>query len=525
MMNLFYHRCRVSTFKVQCSGHQKIAGIDNSKLRASSYKLYRWMCSRTRVTSTFSAQLQTICKATGLSKDAIINARRELQRINLISASLEGGPGGAYQFTMLNADNCPFPLDWDCKPWPRYFPVPSASMLSAIYANKWTGTAAFVYDALSEMMSKTGKNELQVKSQWFQTVSKNTLHASEELLEQTGFIRVKNSGLNRVIEILHPETSQSMPPKGADQEPTERAYYIDRDTGARKLLNEEDFTREVFETYFRKSLPRSAEWSPGHNAHCPFHDDQKPSLYINVETGQFICYACGVQGNKLVTFEMHLLDTDDVQEAWSSVAKRIGVQLCPRSRGKVTHRHVYRDEKGEPCYRVVRYEDGSASYQRYVGFGDLGPRYKPGLAGRRRILYNLPEVAAADVVLFVEGEKKADILTELRLLDSNGKPVATTTTGGADSWHIEHVEYLMGKRLVFLPDTDEPGQRYSADVQASLQRAGIEFQVVDFDGYGKDFRDYLTTHGTGGLLRFIKCDWLMSPEDREREEEEAQITI
>ena len=191
----------------------------------------------------------------------------------------------------------------------------------------------------------------------------------------------------------------------------------------------------------------------------------------------------------------------------------------------MTNKHVYRDEKGEPCYGVVRYEDGSASYQRYVGFGDLGPRYKPGLAGRRRILYNLREVIAAKVVLFVEGEKKADILTELRLSDSNGKPVAITTTGGADSWRIEHVEYLMGKRLVFLPDTDEPGQRYSADVQASLQRAGIDFQVVDFDDYGKDFRDYLTMHGMVGLLRFIECDWLMSAEDREREEEEAQIPI
>jgi hypothetical protein len=155
----------------------------------------------------------------------------------------------------------------------------------------------------------------------------------------------------------------------------------------------------------------------------------------------------------------------------------------------------------------------------------LGPKYKPGLAGRKRILYNLPEVIAAEVVLFVEGEKKADILTDLRLLDSNGKPVAITTTGGADSWRVEHVEYLTGKRLVFLPDTDEPGLRHSAGVQASLQRAGIEFRVVDFDGHGKDFRDYLTEHDVGGLLRFTNCDWLMSAEDREREEEAAKITI
>ena len=132
---------------------------------------------------------------------------------------------------------------------------------------------------------------------------------------------------------------------------------------------------------------------------------------------------------------------------------------------------------------------------------------------------------AAEVVLFVEGEKKADILRDLRLLDSNGKSVAITTTGGAGSWRIENVAHLMGKRVVLLPDTDEPGLRYSADVQASLGRAGIEFQVVDFADHGNDCRDYLTTHGVGELLRFIDCSWLMSAEDRERREEAQIIRI
>lgn len=522
MTNLFYHRCRVSTFKLQRSAHQKIIEIENSKLRASSYKLYRWMCSRMGATSTFSARLQAICKATGLSKDAIISARRELQRIHLIQAHLDGGPGGSYQFTVLNADNGLFALDWSSKPWPRYFVVPHASMLAAIYPQKWTGTDALIYDALLVQMTTTAKIELPLTSYWFKAVSKNTLSGSEQCLEHTGFIRIKKSAKNRVIEILNPETSQSMPFEGADQEPTERVYYVDKNTAQRRLLTDERFAPKELESYFRKSLPRSEEWSPGRNAHCPFHDDQTPSLDINAETGQFICYGCGVKGNKLVTFEMLLLDTDDVQEAWNSVAKKMGITLSPRSRGRVTNRHVYRDKKGDEWYMVLRYADGTASYRRYMGFGALGAIYKTGLNGRKRILYNLPEVSEADAVLFVEGEKKADILRDLRLLDSNGKPVAITTTGGAGSWRIENVEHLIGKRVVFLPDTDEPGLRYSADVQASLQRAGIEFQVVDFEGYGNDFRDYLTAHGVVGLLRFIESGWLMSAEERERRDE-AQI--
>jgi CHC2 zinc finger len=524
MTNLFYHRCRVSTFKVQCFAHQKITEIENSKLRASSYKLYRWLCSRAAGFS-ISAKLQAIRKATGLGNDAIINARRELRRINLISTNREGGPGGSYQFAVLNADNGLFAIDWSSKPWPRYFVVPHASTLTAIYPQKWTGTDALIYDALLVQMTTTGKNELSLTSHWFKEVSKNTLPDSEQTLEDTGFIRVKNGGKNRAIEILNPETSQSMPPKGADQEPTERVYYIDKNTTQRRLLTDEGFTPEILENYFRKSLPRGEEWLPGRNAHCPFHDDQTPSLGINVETGQFICYGCGVKGNKLATFEMQLLDTDDVQEAWGSVAKKLGITLCPRSRGKVTQRHIYRDEKGDECYMVLRYADDTASYQRYMGFGGLGGIYKAGLKGRKRILYNLPQVIAAEVVLFVEGEKKADILRDLRFLDSDGRLVAITTTGGAGSWRIENVEYLTGKRVVFLPDTDEPGLRYSAEVQVSLQRAGIEFQVVDFADHGNDFRDYLTAHGVVALLRFIDCGWLMSAEDRERREEAEIIRI
>jgi hypothetical protein len=509
---------------VQCSAHQKITEIENSKLRSSSYKLYRWLCSRAAGFS-ISAKLQAIHKATGLGNDAIINARRELRRINLILTNREGGPGGSYQFTVLNADDGLFALDWSRKPWPRYFVVPHASMLTAIYPQKWTGTDALIYDALLVQMTTTGKNELPLTSHWFNGVSKNTLSGSEQTLEDTGFIRLKNGGKNRVIEILNPETSQSMPPKGADQEPLDRVYYVDKNTTQRRLLTDEGFTPEIIENYFRKSLPRSEEWSPGRHAFCPFHEDDTPSLEITLETGQFNCQAGCIGGNKLVTFEMRLLDTDDVQEAWSSVAKKLGITLCPKSHGKVTHKHVYRDEKGEESYMVKRYADGTASYWRYMGFGAMGPLYKPRLAGRRRILYNLPEVIVAEVVLFVEGEKKADILRDLRLLDLNGKPVAITTTGSASSWRIENAEYLKGKRVVFLPDSDEPGLRHSADVQASLQRAGIEFQVVDFADHGNDFRDYLTKYGVGELLRFIDCGWLMSAEDRERREEAQIIRI
>jgi DNA primase len=35
---------------------------------------------------------------------------------------------------------------------------------------------------------------------------------------------------------------------------------------------------------------------------CPFHQDHKPSLRVNVETGSFRCMACGAKGGDVLAF-------------------------------------------------------------------------------------------------------------------------------------------------------------------------------------------------------------------------------
>src|SRR5262245_16643441 len=115
LTNLFYHRCRAATFKVQSAAFHTIIGITPGKLRASCYKLYRWMCSHARIPHTFEAKLAQIGKATGLSSEAIISARNELKVHNLIVAERLHGPGGGYQFTLLDADNLVLPLNWEMK--------------------------------------------------------------------------------------------------------------------------------------------------------------------------------------------------------------------------------------------------------------------------------------------------------------------------------------------------------------------------------------------------------------------------
>ena len=41
------------------------------------------------------------------------------------------------------------------------------------------------------------------------------------------------------------------------------------------------------------------------DAVCPFHQDRKPSLRINVEKGAYRCMVCGARGGDVLAFHMH----------------------------------------------------------------------------------------------------------------------------------------------------------------------------------------------------------------------------
>lgn len=50
---------------------------------------------------------------------------------------------------------------------------------------------------------------------------------------------------------------------------------------------------------------------------CPFHNDTRPSLSVNIETGAFKCHACGARGGDLIDFhrQRHGLGFKDAAQA------------------------------------------------------------------------------------------------------------------------------------------------------------------------------------------------------------------
>ncbi len=45
---------------------------------------------------------------------------------------------------------------------------------------------------------------------------------------------------------------------------------------------------------------------------CPFHDDTRPSLSLNMQHGGYICHTCGAKGDR-IAFYMHRFNVDFVQ--------------------------------------------------------------------------------------------------------------------------------------------------------------------------------------------------------------------
>ena len=254
---------------------------------------------------------------------------------------------------------------------------------------------------------------------------------------------------------------------------------------------------------------------------CPFHDDSLPSLSINLTKGIWHCHAganCG--GGGIVAFEERLGDDADVTSAVMRVKEKLGITVRPKPKSKpiVESEHVYHDAQRKPLYKIVRHSD-RASQRRYV----VG-KWRNGIQGVARPLYNLPAIADADLVIVTEGEKKADILTygaspfSPLVLDPDGRDIryTVTTTGSWNTWKPEHTKALKGKYVLLLHDADEGGQKYRAAIESSLKGEGIPFRSVEC-GVGefldKDCRPMISRMEANGgagverLLRVATYDW------------------
>jgi Protein of unknown function (DUF3631) len=172
---------------------------------------------------------------------------------------------------------------------------------------------------------------------------------------------------------------------------------------------------------------------------------------------------------------------------------------APSERRRIVATYLYTDASGcRVPYRVARFEPKGFLPQHVTEAG----AWANGFASEERVPYHLSTLIAEPdrVVFWCEGERDCETLSAAGLL-------ATTTAGGAKSYRkhaAEYAEHFRGRRLVaVLPDNDDDGRVYAAEVAASLVAVGTEVRLVELPGLPAkgDVSDWLDACHTVEELR------------------------
>jgi 5S rRNA maturation endonuclease (ribonuclease M5) len=252
---------------------------------------------------------------------------------------------------------------------------------------------------------------------------------------------------------------------------------------------------------------------------CPFHSDSSPSMEINLSKGStWLCYGCGRKG-RLIAFEIEMATAngDDINSKTAyarvmDVLRHTGAIDAATGLPQATY--PYEDKMGRLLYEVLRYQgtDGKKEFMQRRPDPNKPGYYIWDIAGVTTVLYGLPQVMKADIVIVVEGEKDVTNLRRLHLDDDNMKPIAITTSPmGAGHWQDRYAECLRGKNVVIHPDADVMGRKYADAVHTSLRGIAKEVRIREFPAGFKDASDYLEEHGLEEYADLVGTDWVRTP--------------
>ena len=137
---------------------------------------------------------------------------------------------------------------------------------------------------------------------------------------------------------------------------------------------------------------------------------------------------------------------------------------------KVLREHIYKNEKGEPLFKVNR-NDTEDTNNKFTTYHFEKGEWRLGLSDKKRIPYDLPELLEAvednKPIFITFGEKDADTITELL----ENRAVATTAlTSSTKKWKSEFNEYLKGESLIIvLEDNTEKGKEFTENIRKKLR--------------------------------------------------------
>lgn len=265
--------------------------------------------------------------------------------------------------------------------------------------------------------------------------------------------------------------------------------------------------RAYFETFCSHFDVR--RWGHGGNtAHaiCLTHEDQQPSLDIDLKNGQILmtCRAGCANEDILAAAGMTFADFWPPSDESLPKSSRNGGGW-----GDVVADYLYPDETGALLYRVRRFESKDFLPQHMNGSNQWKNGY-----GDRRVPFGLDRLAAlppGSTVHYSEGEK--DALN----LQAAGFEV-TTHPGGVNGYRDEYAHYLAGFNLVIWAHNDDAGRIMADRVARSAHPVTASVKVIHFEGNpkGYDVSDYLAEgHTRADLLALVEPSPFFDPKASE----------
>jgi 5S rRNA maturation endonuclease (ribonuclease M5) len=327
---------------------------------------------------------------------------------------------------------------------------------------------------------------------------------------------VSGDGKGYNLHLCDPYTGEPLHEQTGVDEDDPANYYVKGDKGQSKRWNLNTGDPKQVEKLVRSCLPNGAvviEYGKGDlMICCPFHEDSNPSCSVRPrKNGCFHCFGCGQKGN--LTDLIRQLKSITKGKAIQQMAGVVGTKIEYHQPDKnAVATYSYRNAKGKLIKQVLRDPDENGKKVFKQRQPAKGGDWIWSVAELPPLLFNMDLLQDAEVVCVTEGEKDASTVTDLHLAGPCSLVIGTTS-GGAGSWDANLAKELRGKKVVLMPDADEPGARFAADVKASLEAEGIEYRVVTFGDVGqKDVTDFLEAgHSVEELAERIGTDWIHVP--------------
>jgi 5S rRNA maturation endonuclease (ribonuclease M5) len=368
---------------------------------------------------------------------------------------------------------------------------------------KLSSSALAAYVSLSWLANKSGRNTIEVKPSDLKTLcdlTRPTLTKALNELEMRGLI----SSAGKEFTLCDPNTGEPVHEFNGNQEDDPACYFETAETGGKRVtLNSGDPAQN--EAWIRSCLPPGAAVIDQENGDiticCPFHDDSTPSCSVSPNKRCFYCFGCKEKGT-LTQLAMKLrgISKGEAIQQRAAVAQLQVEYHDPDSKAEAIY--SYRDSQGNLVKQVLRYPGKKFAQRQYTPSGLVWD-----IRGVKPLLYNLPNLEFARTIVITEGEKDADRVTNLKLLDATRSEIVATTSGGSDTWSDKLAERLCGKHVIVMPDADVAGQGYKEQIIGSLKKREIPHCIVTFEGY-KDVSDYLDAgHTQAQLTQRITDEW------------------